>query len=96
MHMPEMDGLELAHRLRELRPELPLVLYTSLGGAGEVDPVFDAVLAKPVKQSHLFDVLVSLLSGGASRPGAIEPDGPRRPRWANGTRCASSWSRTTP
>ena len=64
MHMPGMDGVELAHRLRALRPELPLVLYTSLGG-GEIDPVFAAVLAKPVKQSQLFDLLVSLLSGGA-------------------------------
>jgi signal transduction histidine kinase/DNA-binding response OmpR family regulator len=76
MHMPELDGLQLAHHLRQMRPDLPLVLYTSLGGAGEVDPVFDAVLAKPVKQSHLFDVLVSLLSGGASEPDVIEPDGP--------------------
>ncbi|HUP06229.1 MAG TPA: response regulator, partial [Caldimonas sp.] len=64
MHMPGMDGIELAHRLRALRPELPLVLYTSLGG-GEIDPAFAAVLAKPVKQSQLFDLLVSLLSGGA-------------------------------
>ncbi len=64
MHMPGMDGIALAHRLRALRPELPLVLYTSLGG-GAVDPVFAAVLAKPVKQSQLFDLLVSLLSGGA-------------------------------
>jgi len=65
MHMPGMDGLELAHRLRALRADLPLVLYTSLGGAGQVDPVFAAVVAKPVKQSQLFDVLVSLLSDGA-------------------------------
>ena len=64
MHMPGMDGVELAHRLRALRPELPLVLYTSLGSGG-IDPVFAAVLAKPVKQSQLFDLLVSLLSGGA-------------------------------
>jgi CheY-like chemotaxis protein len=62
MHMPEMDGLELAQRLRVLRPGLPLVLYTSLGGAESIDPVFSAVLTKPVKQSQLFDVFVSLLS----------------------------------
>ncbi len=75
MHMPEMDGLELAHRLRALRPELALVLYTSLGGAEELDPVFASVLAKPVKQSQLFDVLVSLLSDGLTdRP--TEADGP--------------------
>ncbi|HSM64898.1 MAG TPA: response regulator, partial [Ilumatobacteraceae bacterium] len=62
MHMPGMDGLELATRLRSLRPELPLVLYTSLGGAEASDPVFAGVLAKPVKQSQLFDMLVSVLT----------------------------------
>ena len=73
MHMPGMDGVELAHRLRALRPELPLVLYTSLGG-GEIDPVFAAVLAKPVKQSQLFDLLVSLLSGGAVERTPVHED----------------------
>ncbi|MGH7787774.1 MAG: GAF domain-containing protein, partial [Candidatus Binatia bacterium] len=72
MHMPGMDGLELAHRVRALRPDLPLVLYTSLGGAEQVDPMFAAVVAKPVKQSQLFDVLVSLLSGGASERAAVD------------------------
>ena len=62
MHMPGMDGLELARRLRALRPDLPLVLYTSLGGAEAADPVFAGVLAKPVKQSQLFDMLVSVLT----------------------------------
>jgi signal transduction histidine kinase/CheY-like chemotaxis protein/putative methionine-R-sulfoxide reductase with GAF domain len=73
MHMPGMDGVELAHRLRALRPALPLVLYTSLGG-GEIDPVFAAVLAKPVKQSQLFDLLVSLLSGGAVERAPVHED----------------------
>ena len=62
MHMPGMDGLELANRLRAARPDLPLVLYTSLGGAEANDPVFAGVLAKPVKQSQLFDMLVSVLT----------------------------------
>jgi CheY-like chemotaxis protein len=73
MHMPGMDGIELAHRVRALRPELPLVLYTSLGG-GAIDPVFAAVLAKPVKQSQLFDLLVSLLSGGAVERAPVHED----------------------
>ncbi|MCJ7726786.1 MAG: ATP-binding protein, partial [Acidimicrobiia bacterium] len=68
MHMPGMDGLELATRLRAARPDLPLVLYTSLGGAEAADPIFAGVLAKPVKQSQLFDMLVSVLTdvNGAS------------------------------
>ena len=62
MHMPGMDGLELARLLRDDRPDLPLVLYTSLGGAEAADPIFAGVLAKPVKQSQLFDMLVSVLT----------------------------------
>jgi len=63
MHMPGMDGVDLARSLRVRLPDLPLVLYTSLGG-DDVDPLFAAVLAKPVKQSQLFDLLVSLLGDG--------------------------------
>ncbi len=66
MHMPDMDGLDLAHRLRADHPALPLVLYSSLGGTESLDPVFAAVLTKPVKQSQLFDVLVSLLTKGSA------------------------------
>ena len=62
MHMPVMDGLELARSLKAQRPTLPLVLYTSLGGAEAADPIFAGVLAKPVKQSQLFDMLVSVLT----------------------------------
>ena len=94
MHMPGMDGIELAHRLRALRPELPLVLYTSLGG-GEIDPVFAAVLAKPVKQSQLFDLLVSLLSDGVAERAPVSEDVDHR-RSASGIRCASCSPRTTP
>ncbi len=63
MHMPEMDGLTLARQIRERRPLLPLVLFSSLGRreAGDTEGLFSAYLAKPIRQSHLFDTLVSLL-----------------------------------
>jgi CheY-like chemotaxis protein len=49
MHMPQMDGVELARRLRAARPGLPLVLFTSLGRkeAGDTHGLFNAYLAKP-------------------------------------------------
>ena len=71
MHMPEMDGLELARRIRALDAKLPLVLFSSLGRreAGDVESMFSAYLAKPVRQSQLFDTLVSLLAHDAvARP----------------------------
>jgi len=72
MHMPEMDGLELAQRMKQLRPALPRVLFSSLGRReGDVERVFSAHLAKPVRQSQLFDTLVGLLAREAARR---EPD----------------------
>ncbi len=64
MHMPEMDGLELAQALRQKAPALPLVLFSSLGRkeAGDREGLFGATLAKPLRQSQLFDTLVTLLA----------------------------------
>jgi len=73
MHMPQMDGVELARRLRAARPGLPLVLFTSLGRkeAGATQGLFNAYLAKPLRQSQLFDTLVTLLAQDiAPRPAA--------------------------
>jgi CheY-like chemotaxis protein len=69
MHMPEMDGVELARRLRVQRPVLPLVLFSSLGRreAGDASSLFNAFLTKPVRQSQLFDTLISLAAGRAHR-----------------------------
>jgi signal transduction histidine kinase/CheY-like chemotaxis protein len=64
MHMPEMDGIDLARRIRERNVELPLVLFSSLGRreAGDGERLFNAYLAKPIRQSQLFDTLVGLLA----------------------------------
>ncbi len=86
MHMPQMDGVALARRMREVRPDLPRVLWSSLGRreAGDDDTLFAAFLAKPVRQSHLFDTLVSLLVRDVaprSAPqvkAALDPDLARR------------------
>ena len=65
MHMPEMDGVELGGRIHELHKDLPLVLFTSLGrreAAAEAGDLFKATLAKPLRQSTLFDTLMNLLA----------------------------------
>ena len=68
MQMPEMDGGELAAEIRKLAAyqQLPLVLLTSLGrhdlDRQVLEENFSAYLHKPVKQSHLFNVIVEVLS----------------------------------
>jgi GAF domain-containing protein/DNA-binding response OmpR family regulator len=73
MHMPEMDGLELAQRIRKANAGLPLVLFSSLGRreAGDNDKLFNAYLSKPIHQSHLYDTLVSLLAQDAVPKAAV-------------------------
>jgi signal transduction histidine kinase/CheY-like chemotaxis protein/methyl-accepting chemotaxis protein len=61
MYMPGMDGLTLAARVREAGHTLPLVLFSSIGRNEVGDGPFAARLAKPLRQSQLFDTLVTLL-----------------------------------
>jgi CheY-like chemotaxis protein len=73
MHMPEMDGAELARRMRDVRPHLPRVLFTSLGRREADESLFAATLAKPIRQSQLFDTLVNLLGHEESPKQAAVP-----------------------
>jgi signal transduction histidine kinase/CheY-like chemotaxis protein len=77
MHMPGMDGTELAQRIREAGHELPLVLFSSLGRKEASDSLFAATLAKPPRQSQLFDTLVTLLAREAVPRTAQAPAKPR-------------------
>jgi CheY-like chemotaxis protein len=75
MHMPEMEGSELARRIRSRNAALPLVLFSSLGRreAGIDEGLFDAHLGKPIHQSSLFDTLVGILAGDAASSAAAAP-----------------------
>jgi GAF domain-containing protein/CheY-like chemotaxis protein len=75
MHMPEMDGLELARRIHQHTANLPLVLFSSIGQreANETENLFAAYINKPLKQSQLFDTLAGLFVGGkVEKPAAPE------------------------
>ncbi|HSR31327.1 MAG TPA: response regulator, partial [Anaerolineae bacterium] len=69
MQMPEMDGLKLAAKIRDARPDpmLPLVMLTSLGQreSGTNDIQFAAFLTKPIKPSQLYNVLVGIFARDA-------------------------------
>jgi CheY-like chemotaxis protein len=83
LNMPEMDGQTLAREIRKHRDAraLPLVLFSSLGRreAGLEGAEFAAYLTKPLKQSQLFDTLISLV---AERAPAVQPQppAPARPK----------------
>jgi PAS domain S-box-containing protein len=69
MQMPQMDGLALAAEIRQQKgyQELPLVMLTSLGKPETKEEslkrLFAAFLTKPIKQSHLYEVLNQALVG---------------------------------
>jgi two-component system sensor histidine kinase/response regulator len=67
--MPKMDGESLGRAIRQ-DPDLchtSMMLYTSSALRGDAAMVreagFDAYLIKPIKQSHLLDAIITVLSG---------------------------------
>jgi CheY-like chemotaxis protein len=73
LQMPEMDGVELANEIRKLEASrssqvrMPLILFSSLGGreSAQESKEFFAVLSKPLRQSTLFDLLITVFGGEA-------------------------------
>lgn len=71
MQMPELDGLMLAARIRQMAdlPAFPLVMLSSVGQQiGRKEGLFAANLTKPVKQQQLLAVLSDLLGQTAVSP----------------------------
>ena len=76
MHMPGTDGVTLARDIRAAGHTMPMVLFTSLGRREVDDRLFAATLAKPLRQSQLFDLLVGLLGGSAGPRASAAPRKP--------------------
>ncbi len=82
MQMPEMDGIELAGRIRAIADSksLPLILMSPMGNAESSLQAraagIQAVLSKPARQSALHDAVLRLLwdSGRIGKPPAA-PNG---------------------
>ncbi len=66
-HMPSMDGEELARRIKSdpAIAQTPLILVTSIPERGDatrmLEAGFDAYLTKPVKQSHLYNAIATVM-----------------------------------
>jgi CheY-like chemotaxis protein/HPt (histidine-containing phosphotransfer) domain-containing protein len=81
MHMPGMDGAQLARAIAaQCGPTAPILVLLSSSGSRSKDPRiaahFAAHLAKPVKHSQLFDVLVQVIHSGRT---VAEPPPRRQP-----------------
>jgi PAS domain S-box-containing protein len=79
LNMPKMDGMELAHRIKA-DPSISstqLVLLTSLGLRGEAEQAkrvgFSAYLAKPMRQSQLYDAIATVMNLPLREASAPEP-----------------------
>jgi len=73
--MPEMDGVELARRIRQYRgrAQLPLLLLSSLRRSARKLPEFDLVLLKPLRRMALLDAFLQLLPVAGSPAAAQAP-----------------------
>ena len=76
MQMPEMDGAQLAKKIREIYPQLPIILLSSIGDerSKKHRTLFNAVLAKPIKHHELNNIIVGQFKHRAI---AIEKDLPK-------------------
>ncbi|CAN5256074.1 hypothetical protein BH11BAC5_BH11BAC5_20340 [soil metagenome] len=65
MQMPDMDGCELAQRVQQLYPGLPIILLSSVGDDRNKNypGLFKSILTKPVKQEMLCQLMINELRG---------------------------------
>lgn len=66
MQMPHMDGIEMANKVREQYPSIPLILLSSIGDEyNKLNlQLFSSILTKPIRQhvlcKHIFNALQQL------------------------------------
>lgn len=61
LRMPVVDGVEATRRIKQMRPELPVIAYTAYAGESEHKMAIDAgcsdLLAKPVRLSLVIETI---------------------------------------
>jgi len=83
VHMPEMDGYELAEHIKEGsdQPETKIVMLTSRDWSGDAAKFREldlaAYLTKPIRPSGLLDTITTVLDATLSEDGQTPPHGPR-------------------
>jgi CheY-like chemotaxis protein len=63
MNMPVMDGVQLARKIRKMRPELPIILLSSMGNEQSRSEahLFNSILTKPARHQVLYKHIVDQL-----------------------------------
>lgn len=96
MHMPEMDGVDLGQRIRQMKPknELPIVMLSSgFKPDAKYSDVFNAAVMKPIKHRHLLEMLTGILSGNVDEkfvPAAVPETNGNGVKETHGTKLADS------
>ena len=76
LHMPDLDGIQLAEAMRDLargtaQPPIPVLILSSVGARERRSDAVAKELIKPVKPSALLDAVVTVLAPDAvARPAA--------------------------
>ncbi len=71
MHMPGMDGVELAKAIRKQWPDLPIILLSSVGDEchKKYPKLFYSILTKPIRQQLLCNHILASLRNENRVPG---------------------------
>src|ERR1700676_135349 len=71
VRLPDGTGVELCHRLHELRPGIPILYYSAYGDEAEVESALamcgDAYLKKPVCIADIEELVARLLGTGVRK-----------------------------
>jgi len=75
MNMPAMDGVQLAGKIKEMCPELPIILLSSIGNeqSRSNSHLFNSILTKPARHQVLYKHIVEQLKETGSVVKEIEP-----------------------
>jgi signal transduction histidine kinase/ligand-binding sensor domain-containing protein/DNA-binding response OmpR family regulator len=75
MNMPEMDGITLARKIREIDPDLPIILLTSMGNeqSRKNKNLFNVALTKPTKHQVLYKHIIEQLKLNIDVKNDVQP-----------------------
>src|SRR5256885_5240377 len=75
MHMPEMDGIEMSTKIRELYPQIPIILLSSLGDESHKNypGLFASILTKPVRHQVLHTHILNQLKQSNKATPELKP-----------------------